>query len=188
MLDAHPEGSTGLRAYLNTAAVRAGLTTFIWYAVGLVPVQIAVTVRFGLEAAQVLSWLCIIWLTSGVASLGLSLVYRQPIPIAWALPVLTRPSVSFSASAFVAVSLPLVVLSMGLGNVQGLGFLIAQGYRVPVNATTAILGLTSVVNALFGGHAAIVSRNGMPILAGPDAGPRAGRYWANLRPPAPAPR
>jgi benzoate membrane transport protein len=69
---------------------------------------------------------------------------------------------------------------MGLGNVQGLGFLAAQGYKVPVNRVTAILGINSIVNAFFGGHAAIVSRNGIPILAGPEAGPFKGRYWANI--------
>jgi hypothetical protein len=83
-------------------------------------------------------------------------------------------------SAFVAVSIPLIVLSMGLGNVQGLGFLVAQGYKVPVNATTVVLGLNTIANALFGGHTAIVSRNGMPIMAGPEAGPVKGRYWANI--------
>ncbi len=35
-------------AELNSAAVLAGITAFIWYAVGLVPVQIAVTGQFGL--------------------------------------------------------------------------------------------------------------------------------------------
>jgi predicted benzoate:H+ symporter BenE len=60
---------------------------------------------------------------------------------------------------------------MGLGNVQGLGFLTAQGYRVPVNRVTMMLGVNSIVNAMFGGHAAIISRNGMPILAGSEAGP-----------------
>jgi hypothetical protein len=90
------------------------------------------------------------------------------------------PGVAFSFSAFVAVSIPLIVLSMGLGNVQGLGFLVAQGYKVPVNATTVVLGLNTIANSLFGGHTAIVSRNGMPIMAGPEAGPVRGRYWANL--------
>jgi benzoate membrane transport protein len=69
---------------------------------------------------------------------------------------------------------------MGLGNVHGLGFLLAQGYRVPANRITVVLGLSSVVNALLGGHTAIVSRNGMPIMAGPDAGPVGARYWAGL--------
>jgi benzoate membrane transport protein len=288
---------------LNARAIWAGVTTFIWYAVGLVPVQIAVIGHFGLSTAQVSSWMFIIWMSGALTSIALSLVYRQPIPITssipgllflgaaadkfsvpelmganmmagllimalglvgvgnrvltwlplplamgmlagtilgdvsnmiqttvaggllplltiggyvvgrclrqprippialaliagvvalaltqqltpapleWQAPSLVTPEFAFTASAFVSVSLPLVVLSMGLGHVQGLGFLVAQGYRVPVNPTTFLLGLSSVVNAVFGGHTAIVSRNGMPIMAGPEAGPVNGRYWANL--------
>jgi benzoate membrane transport protein len=287
----------------NSAAVWAGVTTFIWYAVGLVPVQIAVTGQFGLSPEAISSWIFIIWFTGAVASVAASLVYRQPIPItstipglvflgslsgqfsypelvganlmagvvilvcgitgvggrilrwlpmpiamgmlagsilgdvshlvtatasdmavagatiagyaagrylrssrippvglalvtgglavliahratpepiAWTLPSLVVPSIQFSPAAFIAATIPLVVLSMGLGNVQGLGFLSAQGYKVPVNKITAVLGINSIVNALFGGHAAIVSRNGIPILAGPEAGPVQGRYWANI--------
>jgi benzoate membrane transport protein len=287
----------------NSPAAWAGVTTFIWYAVGLVPVQIAITGQFGLNASQVSSWIFIIWFTGAVSSIVLSLKYRQPIPITssipgliflgtlsahfsfaelmganlmagvlitalgvfgiggrllawlpmplamgmlggsilgdvtrvvastsedvvvagstvvgyfvgralrhprippvslalllgglavflthraaptpvvWTLPTLVMPGLEFSLVAFVAVSLPLVVLSMGLGNVQGLGFLLGQGYRVPVNQTTVVLGINSIVNALFGGHVAIVSRNGMPIMAGPEAGPVGGRYWANV--------
>jgi benzoate membrane transport protein len=288
---------------LGAAAVWAGFTTFIWYAVGLVPVQFAVISHFGLNSAQISSWICIIWLSGSLASIALSLVYRQPIPItssipgliflgtladrfsfpelvganlmagiliiicgvsgvgnhllkwlplpiamgmlagsilgdmsnmvqstvtdglvpaatvggfvvgrllrqprlpaiavaliagaaalaltqqfaprpiSWDAPALVISPVAFTASAFVSVSLPLVVLSMGLGQVQGLGFLVAQGYRVPVNATALVVGINSVVNSLFGGHVAIVSRNGMPIVAGPLAGPLTGRYWANV--------
>ena len=39
---------------------------------------------------------------------------------------------------------------MVLGNVQGLGFLRAQGYRVPVKPVTVLVGLGSIVNALRG--------------------------------------
>jgi len=42
------------------------------------------------------------------------------------------------------------------------------------------LGITSIVNALFGGHPAIVARTGVAILASPEAGPVRTRYWANL--------
>jgi benzoate membrane transport protein len=69
---------------------------------------------------------------------------------------------------------------MGLGNVQGLGFLMAQGYAVPVNLTTAVVGVNSIVNALFGGHAATVARIGVAILASPEAGRKEGRYWASV--------
>ena len=64
-----------------------------------------------------------------------------------------------------------VVLAMGLGNVQGLGFLMAQGYQVPVNRISTVVGINSIVNALFGGHPASIARTGVAILASPDAGP-----------------
>jgi benzoate membrane transport protein len=99
-----------------------------------------------------------------------------PAPVAWTPPVVLLPEAQFSVSAFIAVSLPLVILSAGLGNVQGLGFLVAQGYRVPANLITVVLGLQSVVNALFGGHQAMLGRGGVAILASPEAGPATGRY------------
>jgi benzoate membrane transport protein len=288
---------------VNAAALSAGVATFIWYAVGMVPVQISSIGQFGLDPAQASSWLFIIWTSGAISSITLSILYRQPIPItstipgllfmatmagsysypelvganliagvivltlglfrvggrlldwlpmplamgmlggsilgdvsravsatvgdvvvagatvagylvgrtirnqkippvtlalgaggvavfmthnfgpvslAWQMPNLVMPPMSFSLTSFFAVSLPMIVLSVGLGNAQGLGFLRGQGYRVPANVITFVLGLNSIINALFGGHAAIVSRNGMPIMASTEAGPVAGRYWANL--------
>jgi benzoate membrane transport protein len=104
----------------------------------------------------------------------------QPAAIAWSPPVLVAPQVTLSLPAIVAVSLPMVVLTIGLGNVQGLGFLLSQGYRTPVNLVTVVVGINSVFNALLGGHPAIVARTGVSILAGPDAGPAAGRYWGSV--------
>ena len=72
----------------------------------------------------------------------------------------------------------MVVLAMGLGNVQGLGFLLAQGYTVPVNSVSTVVGINSVVNALLGGHPATIARTGVAILASPDSGDITGRYWA----------
>jgi benzoate membrane transport protein len=114
---------------------------------------------------------------------GVALLLAQrvsPAPITWTLPSLVVPHIELSVASSFAVSIPLVVLSMGLGHVQGLGFLMAQGYRVRASKVTLVLGVNSIVNACLGGHTAIVSRNGMPIMAGPDAGPVEGRYWANL--------
>jgi benzoate membrane transport protein len=99
-------------------------------------------------------------------------------PVEWTLPTFIFPEMGFSTSAVVAVSLPMVVLAMGLGNVQGLGFLLAQGYKVPVNTVSTVVGINSVVNALFGGHPATVARTGVAIIASPDAGVPSGRYWA----------
>lgn len=287
----------------NAAAFWAGLTAFVWYAFGAVPLQIAVSGQLGLAADQSSSWIFIVWFSGAFSSIVLTLYYRQPIPItwtipglvylgtlagqfsfselvganliagilivglgllgiggrimawlplpivmgmfagsilgyvtrmvkatvedvfvagptvagyllgrfignprvppvglavvcgglaslwaqqatpapiSWSLPTLVSPEMSFSLPAFIAVTLPMLVLAMGLGNVQGLGFLLAQGYRVPVNPVTVVVGVNSIVNSLLGGHPAIVARTGVAILAAPDAGPMASRYWANL--------
>jgi benzoate membrane transport protein len=103
-----------------------------------------------------------------------------PGEISFALPQLAYPSMDCSLAAFVAVSLPMIILAMGLGNVQGLGFLIAQEYPVPVTRITVLTGVNSIVNALLGGHAATVARTGAAILVGPEAGPKEGRYWAAM--------
>ena len=294
---------TSVARDFNAAALWAGLTTFIWFASGMVPLQIAVSAQLGLDAAQSSSWIFIVWFSAALSSLVLSLVYRQPIPItwtipglvylgtlaghftfselvganlmaglliialglagiggrimdwlplpivmgmfagsileyvirmvrataediliggatvagylagrilgrprvpamglavicgalaifltqettpsslSWGLPALVVPEINFSLAAFIAVSLPMVVLSMVLGNVQGLGFLRAQGYRVPVKPVTVAVGISSVVNAILGGCPAIVGRTAVAIVAAPDAGPAASRYTASV--------
>jgi benzoate membrane transport protein len=98
--------------------------------------------------------------------------------VEWAPPAIVVPAMEFSLAALIAVSVPMVVMSLGLGNIQGLGFLMAQGYSAPVNAVSTLVGLNSVVNAFFCGHAATVARTGAAIVAGPDAGAVHGRYWA----------
>jgi benzoate membrane transport protein len=100
--------------------------------------------------------------------------------IAWTLPAVAIPGMAFTLPAFTAITMPMIILAMGLGNVQGLGFLMAQGYKIQVTAITVVVGITSIINALFGGHAAIVARTGVAILAAPDAGPKPTRYWANI--------
>lgn len=287
----------------NAAALWAGLSAYVWYAFGTVPLQVAVSAQLALDAPQSSSWIFIVWFTGAVSTVALSLYYRQPIPItwtipglvylgtlagqftfseivganllagflivalglmgmgervmawlplpivmgmfagsiltyvtgmvtatvedaliagptvigyllgraignrnvppvglavicgglasifghhatlnslSWTLPTVIVPDISFSPSAFVTITLPMLVLSMGLGNVQGLGFLKAQGYRVPVNTATVVVGINSIVNAFFGGHPGIVARTGVAIVAGPDAGPLCYRYWASL--------
>ncbi|HKA40021.1 MAG TPA: benzoate/H(+) symporter BenE family transporter [Burkholderiales bacterium] len=287
-------------ADLNAAAVWAGFTAFVWYAFGGVPLHIAVSGQLGITTAQTSSWIFILWFSGAVATIWLSLQFRQPIPItwtipglvylgtladrftfaelvganlvagialvalgvagagraimrllplpivmgmfggsilgyvlrlvsatvedlavagtavacflagraianprvppvalavvgggiavvltgkvgsqavAWTMPALVVPEMSFSLAAVIGVSLPMVVLAMGLGNVQGIGFLLAQGYRVPVNTVSTAVGVASVANAFLGGHAATVARNGVAILASSEAGPLPGRYW-----------
>ena len=78
---------------------------------------------------------------SRIPPVGLAVVFggiavaamRQSAPgqVVLELPSLAFAPLEISVPAVVAVSLPMVVLTMGLGNVQGLGFLVGQGYRVP---------------------------------------------------------
>lgn len=288
---------------LSGPAVWAGLTAFVWYAFGAVPLHIGVSEQLGLSTAQTSSWIFIVWFSGAISSIAASFYFRQPIPITWTIPGLiylgtlaerftfaeivganliagvlllalgffgiggrimrwlplpiimgmfggsilgyvTRmaaaavedfavagttvacyfvgrlianprlppvglaviggavalaivgtdtlqpvqweapaivlPDMTFSLSAVVAIALPMVVLAMGLGNVQGLGFLAAQGYAVPVNTISTVVGANSLVNAFFGGHAATVARTGVAILASAEAGPKPGRYWASV--------
>ena len=99
------------------------------------------------------------------------------IDITWSAPALTVPQMSFGPAAFAAITLPMIVLSMGLGNVQGLGFLQAQSYKVAVTPVSVLVGIASTLNAIFGGHPAIVARTGVAMLAAKEAGPAEARYW-----------
>lgn len=292
---------TAILREISAPAIWAGVTAFVWYAFGAVPLHIAVSQQLHLSVAQTSSWIFIVWASGAVSSIGLSFYYRQPIPITWTIPGLiylgtladrftfaelvganlvagilllalgllgvgarvmkwlplpiimgmfggsilayvTRmviatvqdfavagvtvagylfgrwlgsprvppvglavvtgaiavaiagtsapvsaewtlpsllvPEMQFSGAAVIAVTVPMVILAMGLGNVQGIGFLLAQGYKVPVNTVSTVVGINSVVNAFLGGHPATVARTGVAILAAPDAGAPSGRYWA----------
>jgi benzoate membrane transport protein len=98
----------------------------------------------------------------------------------WRPPVIEPVWPAFSLTGIIALALPLVVMSLAIGNVQSIGFLISQGYRPPIKLLTVLTGVMTVANALFGGHAANLQRNGIAIVAGPEAGPRQHRHVASL--------
>src|SRR3954451_8844 len=89
----------------------------------MVPVQIAVIGNFGLDRAQVSSWMFIIWATGAVSSIALSLVYRQPLATTSSLSALiflgtisTRFSFAEVAGADLMAGVLVVVLSfLGFG-------------------------------------------------------------------------
>lgn len=287
----------------HSSALWAGVTAFVWYAFGAVPLQVAVAGQLQLGVEQASSWIFIVWFGGAVSTIVLSLYYRQPLsitwsipgliylgtladqftfaeliganvmaalmmlvlslfgmgqrmlkwlplpivlgmfagsvleyvtravsatvndvaiagstvagylmaraiasrkippvgvavvfgaiatwasgrytaaPVEWSLPTVAVPPMTFDLASVFAVSVPMAILAMGLGNVQGLGFLLSQGYELRVNRLSVIVGCNSLLNALLGGHPATVARIGTAILAGPDAGPAAGRYWATV--------
>lgn len=104
----------------------------------------------------------------------------HPEAVRWSPPLVAPLVPAFDPGSLLAVSVPLVVMAIGIGNVQGLGMLVNQGYRPPTNLLTTVVGINSIINAVFGGHPSTVARNGVAILAGDDAGPRDQRYVANL--------
>lgn len=285
----------------NAANVTAGLTALVFYLFGAVPVFLGITATMHLSAREISSWYFIAFLTSGIATMVLSLRYRQPLAIGFSLPGLVLLSTAgaryslaelmgacllagvcivvlaatgaidwlmrqlplpivlgmfvgstlhfvtdifvqldadprvigaalagylaatackrvwlppvagavvggvgaalltgqthaeslqwgaphiapllpaFDPGALVALTLPLVLLVIGSGNVQGLGVLAGQGYVPPVSATTLTVGVASIVNSLFGGNSSTIQSVGTGILAGEDAGPPERRYVA----------
>jgi len=70
----------------NSAALWAGLTAFLWYVFGAVPLLIAVSQQLTLSTAQTSSWLFITYFSGAVSTVVISYRFRQPIPIAWTIP------------------------------------------------------------------------------------------------------
>jgi benzoate membrane transport protein len=103
-----------------------------------------------------------------------------PVDASWSPPPLGVPGIELSPAAVLTVSPPLVVFALALGNIQGLGYMVAQGYRPPVRAISLAVGAASVANALLGGHQASVGRVTSAIVGGPEAGPAAGRWRASV--------
>ena len=65
---------------MNATVLCAGATVFLWYAFGALPLQLSVADQLGLDPARASSWISIVWMSSAVASIAISLPYRQPIP------------------------------------------------------------------------------------------------------------
>jgi len=95
-----------------------------------------------------------------------------------ALPAMGLPSFDFSPSSLVALGLPLLILTVGIGNIQALAILRSEGFRAPGNAYGLAAGAASLVNALGGGHPAAIGGNSIAITAGPAAGVKESRFWA----------
>jgi benzoate membrane transport protein len=104
----------------------------------------------------------------------------RPDAFQWSAPSAVPLRPAFDPASILALAAPLVVMAIGIGNVQGLGLLAAEGYRPPLRLVTIWLGLTTLVNASFGGHVAAIQNNGAAVLGGPDAGPRDSRYMSSV--------
>jgi benzoate membrane transport protein len=87
---------------------------------------------------------------------------------------------AFSVAAAAELVLPLVLMVVGVQNVQGIAALTASGYRPPVSSLTTASGVGSLVSALFGAHSACIAGPSTAIVAGPASGPPDRRYAVSV--------
>jgi len=94
-----------------------------------------------------------------------------------ALPAMALPDFDFNLSSLVALGLPLLILTVGVGNLQALAILRSEGFRARGNFYGFAAGAASLINALGGGHPAAIGSSSIVISSGPSAGPKDSRFW-----------
>ena len=95
-----------------------------------------------------------------------------------ALPAMALPAFDFNPSSLIALGVPLLILTVGIGNVQALAILKSEGFQTRSNLFGLAAGAASLVNALGGGHPAAIGGSSIAITAGPAAGAKESRFWA----------
>lgn len=93
------------------------------------------------------------------------------------LPTLHVTAPVFSLEAFMAITLPLFVVTMASQNVPGVAVLASFGYKTPWRASMISTGIGSSVAALFGGHAINLAAISAALAAGHEAGEDRSRRW-----------
>ena len=102
-----------------------------------------------------------------------------------ALPQMALPAFDFTPSSLVALGLPLLILTVGVGNLQALAVLRSEGFTAPGNFFGLAAGAASLVNSLDGGHPVTIGGSSIAISSGPAAGPKESRFWAIALPSVP---
>lgn len=104
----------------------------------------------------------------------------QMSDFAWTAPSVEMARPRFDLGSILTLSVPLVVMAIGIGAVQGIGVLRSQGYRPPVRLLITWIGAATLINGAFGGHPSSIQNNGVALLGGADAGPRDQRYVGSV--------
>ncbi len=117
-------------------------------------------------------------------ALGLLVLVAQgrfePATLEAGLPAVDFVRPVFDPAAMVGAGLPLLLLAVGLQNMQGFGGLRAAGYTPPFRMVTAVLGGVSLVHASVGAPPGGMQTTPLFILAGEQSGPRASRWIAAI--------
>ncbi|MCH7739287.1 MAG: benzoate/H(+) symporter BenE family transporter [Chloroflexi bacterium] len=97
---------------------------------------------------------------------------------AMAMPAMGLSAIEFNPSAIIALGLPILALTVGVGNIQALALLRSEGYKAKANLYGLAAGAATVLNALGGGHAAAPGGIAVAVASAPAAGPKGSRFWA----------
>ncbi|MDO5744262.1 MAG: benzoate/H(+) symporter BenE family transporter [Micrococcaceae bacterium] len=93
------------------------------------------------------------------------------------LPTLHFTAPAFSLESFLAITLPLFVVTMASQNVPGVAVLASFNYETPWRASMLSTGIGSSLAALFGGHAINLAAISAALAAGDEAGEDRSRRW-----------
>ena len=140
-----------------------GVIGLIFSASGPIAVTLAVGAAGGLSQAQMASWVCGIFLSAGLATILMSLIYRQPLGFAWSIPgtVLLGPSLQhLSFAEVVGAFFTTGVLVLALG-ATGVVRRIMAGIPMPI-----VMAMVAAVFLRFGTDI-ISSTQANPVVAGP---------------------
>jgi benzoate membrane transport protein len=114
-------------------------------------------------------------------SLAVAVTQASVTPaITWQPPHFVLAQPVLSSTGLLAVTLPLIVILVGMNLVPSCAFLDGQQYRPPTRQMALTIGLAALVAPLFHGFTSAPSRDGGSIMAGPDAGPASDRYLSTL--------
>lgn len=100
----------------------------------------------------------------------------QSLSLRLAEPIVFAPT--FTLPATLELVIPLAVTVVAIQNAQGIGILVNEGYRPPINAITIASGVGSLFMGIFGSQSACIAGPMTGIIASPSTGRHEGRYAA----------
>lgn len=158
-----PAGPGDIRRDIGPHYASNGLIGLIFSASGPVAVILAVGTAGGLSQAQLASWIFGIFLSAGLATIVMSLVYRQPFGYAWTIPgtVLLGPALQhLSWAEVVAAFFGTGLLIVALGS-TGVVRRLMSAIPMPI-----VMAMVAAVFLKFGTDL-VTSTQKNPVVAAP---------------------
>ena len=158
-----PAGIRDLLRDVGGVYASNGVIGLVFSASGPIAVTLAVGAAGGLSQAEMASWVCGIFLSAGLATIVMSLLYRQPLGFAWSIPgtVLLGPSLQhLSFPEVVGAFFVSGVLVLALG-ATGVVRRIMAAIPMPI-----VMAMVAAVFLRFGTDI-VSSTQANPVVAGP---------------------